>query len=818
MTAVEAAALGRAADAVRCDHCGLDVPSGLVRADAARQFCCSGCRTAYAIIHDHGLGAYYALSERRDAPVRASGRSYDEFDHTAFQELYVRPTADGLAEVELYLEGVHCAACVWLVERVPLIVPGVARAELNVRRSLARVAWDPSSVPLSAVARALDTLGYRAHPFRGVRAEQVRRSEDRSMLVRMGIAGAIAANVMLASAATYSGWFGGMDASTERFFRWLCLVLTAPAVLGPGMLFFRGALAAIRTRTLNMDVPIALGLGAGFVQGAVNTVAGTGPVYFDAVATLTFLLLVGRFVQQRGQRAAAAAAELMYALSPAQARVVDGDTIRDVPAEALLPEMLLDVRPGETLAADGVVERGESSLDLSLLTGESRPVGVTAGALVYAGTVNLAAPIRVRVRAAGESSRLARILRDVEEGAARRAPVVIFANRVAARFVFVVLALAAVTATVWALRDPSRAIDNAIALLVVTCPCALALATPLAVSTAIGRAARAGILVKGGSALEALARPGTLILDKTGTITQARTALAWWSGPEWVKPLVVALERESTHPIADGFRRAWTIDAPTVSSSRHVTGGGIEGTVDGRCVVVGSPAFVAARAGARPGTHAREGAPHVVGEMPASLTPVWIAVGGAVVAAAGFGDPLRPDAVAAVTTLRARGWAVSILSGDQETVVADVARALGLDPSTCVGSASPEAKLRVVTEAARRGPVVMVGDGINDAAAMAAATVGVGVHGGAEACLATADVYLSAAGLTPLCQLVDGAARTLRVIRRNIVFALGYNVVGIVLAMSGALNPLIASVLMPIASLTVVLASWRSRTFDPEVA
>ena len=807
MTALDAASLPVAAEHARCDHCGLDVPAGLVRREATRQFCCSGCQTAYAIIHQHGLDAYYALSERRDQAVRASGRSYDEFDHPAFHALYVRTTGDGLAEVELYLEGVHCAACVWLVERVPLIVPGVARAELNIRRALARVAWDPASVPLSAVARSLDALGYRPHPFRGVRAEQVRRSEDRAMLARMGIAGAIAVNVMLASLATYSGWFGGMDATTERFFRWLCLALTAPAVLGPGMLFFRGALAALRTRTLNMDVPIALGLGAGFAQGVVNTVLGSGPVYFDAVATLTFLLLVGRFVQQRGQRAAAAAAELMYALSPARARIVDADTTRDVPAEALLPEMLLDVRPGETLAADGVVERGESSLDLSLLTGESRPVAVTEGALVYAGTVNLAAPLRVRVRAAGESSRLARILRDVEEGAARRAPVVIFANRVAARFVFVVLALAAITATAWAFRDPSRAIDNAIALLVVTCPCALALATPLAVSAAIGRAARGGILVKGGSALETLARPGTLILDKTGTVTQARTALAWWSGPEWVKPLVLALEQESTHPIADGFRRAWTFDTPPVSASRHVTGGGIEGTVGGRSVVVGNPAFVRARVRA-------DG----VTQLPPSLTPVWIAVDGAVVATAGFGDPLRPDAIDAVTRLRSRGWRISILSGDGQTVVDEVARALGLDAASCVGGASPEEKLRVVTEASARGPVVMVGDGINDAAAMAAATVGIGVHGGAEACLATADVYLSTAGLAPLCTLVDGASRTLRVIRRNIVFALGYNVIGIGLAMSGVLNPLIASVLMPIASLTVVLASWRSRTFDPEVA
>ena len=794
---------------VSCAHCELPVPAGLVVPDADRQFCCTGCRTAFAIIHDHGLDGYYDIAERRDGPVAASGRSFEEFDHATFRELYVRRTPEGLSQVDLYLEGVHCGACVWLVERVPLVVSGVARAELNVRRSLARVVWDDASVPLSRVARTLDSLGYHPHPFRGLEVEAMRRREDRAMLARIGVAGAIAANVMLASLALYSGQLGGMEGPYERFFRWVSLLLTTPALIWPGRVFFAGAWASLRTKTLHMDVPIALALALGWVRGAMNTVTDTGPVYFDGLATLTFALLAGRFLQQRGQRAAADSAELLYSLAPSTARVVEGDATRELPAQALLPGMVLDVRAGETFAADGTVSLGRSTVDVALLTGESRPVSVRAGDRVYAGTMNVSSAVRVRVDAAGEQSRLAKILQQVEDSVRRRAPVVQFANRLAGWFVAVVLVIAAATTFFWYPRDPSAAIDNAIALLVVTCPCALALATPLAVTMAIGRAARNGILIKGGDAIERLAKPGTLLLDKTGTITESRVALASWAGPDWVKPLVLALEQESSHPIAAGFRRALEgVEVLEPSETTHVAGGGITGMVDGRHVVVGSPAFVEACATRDAG----------LPEMPAHLTPVLVAVDGRIVASAGFGDPIRADARASIDTLRSRGWTVGILSGDAPSVVAGVGQSLGLPASACIGGAVPEEKLRIVEEARRRGTVVMVGDGVNDAAAIAAASVGVGVHGGAEACLTTADVYLAKPGLASLVTLTEGAGRTIHVIRRNIAFSIGYNIVGATLAVTGLINPLIAAVLMPASSLTVVLASWLSTTYPKDGA
>ncbi|MGH7696816.1 MAG: heavy metal translocating P-type ATPase, partial [Gemmatimonadaceae bacterium] len=796
----EDVALGTAPPApATCAHCALPVPTALVAEGHAAQFCCGGCRAAFDVLHQAGLARYYELRQQRGRAVRRSGRSYEEFAHPAFERQYVRELPGGLRQVELYLEGVHCAACVWLVERVPLVLSGVVRAELDIRRSLAAIEWDPTSTALPAIAQTLDTLGYPPHPFRGVQREAMRRQEDRAALTRIGVAGAIAINVMLAALAMYSGWLqDGMDASLERYFRWISLALTVPALAGPGRVFFTSAFAAMRTRTLHLDLPIAIALGAGFIRGTINTLADSGPVYFDGVTMLIFLLLIGRYLQLRGQRLATDASELLYSLTPNAATVVNEERMQDVPAAALTPGMIVHVRPGDTVPADGVVVEGASSIDSALLTGESRPEGVLPGSPVFAGTINVSAALRVRVERSGEESRVARLLRQVEESARRRAPIVQLANRLAGWFVAVALGLALATFIIWALREPSQALDNAIALLIVTCPCALAMATPLAVTVAMGRAARRGIFIRGGDVAELLAKPGYLILDKTGTLTEGTLALISWDIPDWARPLVLSLEQDSRHPVAVAFRRAWSdVKVPNAANVEHVVGGGISGAVGGRKVVVGSPAFVAARSQAR-----------VDGPLIAAsdMTPVQVAIDGITVGHAWFGDLLRKDSAAAVDALRDRGWNVRILSGDAASVVARAAHGVRVPPNAAVGGASPEMKLREVERLRAAGrPVVMVGDGVNDAAAIAAASVGIAVHGGAEASLASADVYLTRPGLAPLIELTDGAARTMRIIRRNILFSFGYNVVGVTLAMMGIINPLIAAVMMPLSSITVLL-------------
>jgi Cu2+-exporting ATPase len=788
------------------------VPAGLVVSEAEHQFCCSGCHLAYDVIQGFGLQRYYDVRERIDAPAqaaRSSGRSFGEFDDSTFLELYGRADPNGLATVELYLEGVHCAACVWLVERTPIVMPGTAECRLDIGRSLATVTWDPERVPLSKIARFLDAIGYPPHPYHGVETREMERRSDRALLIKIAVAGAVAGNIMLLAFALYGGYFHGIEEQYERLFRWTSMVLALPSVLWCANPFYRGAWGSLKTRILHMDVPIVVGILAGFTWGAHNTVLGRGEIYFDSVTVLIFLLLVGRFLQRRQQRTAARATEMLFSLAPRSARVLEGNGVREVPVAALAEGDLIELRVGDSVPADGVIESGESTLDLSLLTGESRPVAARPGDPIHAGTVNVAGRLEVRVRTTGENTRVGRILRLVEEHARRRAPVVRLADRISAWFVAVVLTLAAITALVWFRIDPERAVDNAVALLIVSCPCALGLATPLAVAAAIGQAARSRILLKGGDALEQLARSGRMFLDKTGTITEGRLALVQWVGDDDVRGAVAALEADSSHPIAAALVEGLAEEAHVpVDDVRHHPGQGVSGTWDGRELIVGSPSFVSS-AGAAINEEWQGVVDACVTE---GLTPVVVALAGSPAAVAALGDAIRDDARTTLEQIRDLGWQVEVLSGDHQGTVDSLLPKIGLAQGR--GGASPEAKAELVAAAATDGRVVMVGDGVNDAAALAAADVGVGVHGGAEAALAAADVYLGRPGLSPIADLLTGSRRTLGVIRRNLVFSLAYNVVAVTLAMTGHMHPLLAAILMPLSSITVVVSSYRARTFS----
>ncbi len=550
------------ARAAACTHCGLPVPAGRFEPERDHQFCCPGCAAVYEAIHQCGLDRYYALRESASGtaqPALVTGKGYEAWDDPAFRSLYAQSLGEELSRIELYLEGVHCSACVWLIERLPHLLSGVVEVRLDIGRRVATVVWDHRRVHLSRIARQLDGFGYPPHPCRGRTMREARRAEDRAALIRIAVAGAIAANVMVVAFALYGGMFHGIERPYFLLFRSASLALTLISVCWPGAVFFRSAWAALRTGTVSMDVPIALGIAAGFLFSAVNTVRGSGEVYFDSIAVLIFLLLSGRWIQLRQQRAGFDAVEMLFALAPSTARLVEGDVVREVPLEALTAGERVEVRGGDSVPVDGEVIEGASNLDLSLLTGESRPVAVGAGDLVHAGTVNLGARLLVRVNSTGEETRVGRLMRSSRRCAAERAPIVQLADRVAGYFVIAVLLLAAVTAAFWWPRGHERALSNALSLLIVTCPCALGLATPLAIMAGIGHATRRGILIKGGETVERLSRPGLLIMDKTGTLTQGRMSLVEWHGAEGVKPLVAALETNSAHPVARASSKRWQV-------------------------------------------------------------------------------------------------------------------------------------------------------------------------------------------------------------------------------------------------------------------
>ncbi|MCL4225544.1 MAG: cation-translocating P-type ATPase [Myxococcales bacterium] len=801
----------------RCAHCGLPVPAGRLAADPAaepaRRFCCAGCEVVHDALREHGLDGYYRVARDVPAPARTTDKSYAELDDPAFHRLHVRTRPDGLAETSLFLEDVRCTACVWLVERVPALCAGVVEIRLDLGRSRADVVFDPARASLAAVARQLDRLGHPVHPYRGVDRDLLLRRDDRALLLRIGVAGAAAGNIMLLAIALYAGLFGGMGAGDTAFFRWTSMLVALPALGYAATPFFRGAVGALVARRLHLDLPIALGIVVGLVWGALNVVRGTGEIYFDSLAMLVFLLLVARWVQGKQHRRAASAAELLHALTPRVARRLGADgAVVEVPLEAVVAGDRVVVRAGDTIPIDGVIEEGRSAVDAGLLTGESRPVDVAAGDAVHAGTVNVAGPLTVRATAAGEETRIGQLVTRIEDEGRRRAPIQRFVDRLAGRFVAVVVTAAALTALGWSLLSaggPRAGFEHAMALLIVTCPCALALATPLAVSIALGRAARRGLLVKGGDALERLATPGLVFLDKTGTVTEGRVRLTDWRGDADARELAAAVERGSAHPLARALVDAVEPRPALVAVDvREVLGAGVEGTVAGRRVAIGAPTWLAAHAEVPRGLVAATTALAEEGK-----TPVQVAVDGKVVAVAGFADAIRADARAAVDTLRARGWQVGILSGDDPRLVVAAGLALGLPASACQGGITPEGKLAAVHAARAAGPVIMVGDGVNDAAAMAAATCGVAVHGASEASVDAADVLVRRPGLAPLCELFAGAGATLAVIRRNLKVSLAYNLMGGALAVTGLIHPLVAALLMPASSLSVLFSSSRGGGF-----
>ena len=813
-----------------CAHCGEPMP-GADPSDGPH-FCCAGCSTVWQMLHVHGLDRYYELARAEgQLPAKPSVASmHAHLDHAAFRDRHVERLDDGRLRCEFRIDGMRCGACLWLLESMPRLERGLASSRVNLGRSTVAIEWVDGETSLSRIADRIVSLGYGVRPLGSRASREAWRVEDRAWLVKLGVAGAISSNVMAIAFALYGAEFTWMDQPLRSFLQWTSVALAGLAVAWPGSIYMRNAWAAIRTRTPHVDLPIALALLAGLLGGLWTTARGESGIYVESVAMLVFLLLVGRFMQFRQQRRARHEVELLCALVPQVARRVaargpDGagaraESIEEVPTDALEPGDVVEVPAGDSVPADGLLDSESAHVDTQWLTGESRPVRMMRGDAVLAGSRAVGKPMRVQVTLTGARTRAARIAALVDRAMAERPPVVEFANRIAGWFLVAVIAVAAATGIAWWMVDPSRALSIVVAMLVVTCPCALGLATPLTMVASLGKAARAGMLVRSGSVLERLARPGTMVLDKTGTVTEGRMSVASvWSAEgtsggmsgRVALSYAAALERSSTHPLARAIVvHARLEGAPGADASdvAEHAGMGITGTVGGLRVAVGSLRMMnelGIRACADVCAQVAESALR-------GMSVAVVAVGDAAVAVIAVADTLRPEACELVAQMRGRGWHVRMASGDVPEVTAEVARAIGVQPHDAQGGCSPEDKLRLVREATAH-PVVVVGDGVNDMPAMAAAEVSVAVRQGSQSALDRADVALSGEGLMPIVTLLDGARRTMRAIHINFAISLAYNVAGAALAAAGVITPLIAAVLMPLSGLTVTAVALRMPRF-----
>ncbi|HMO14247.1 MAG TPA: heavy metal translocating P-type ATPase [Pirellulaceae bacterium] len=804
---------------IACAHCRLPVPSGLIDHAQSAQFCCRGCATAYSIIQENGLEAFYDLMEATtDQPIQPISDKQSiqlaEFDDEAFQRKNVQHS-NGTGRVTLALQGLHCAACIWLIEKLPQLLPGVIQATVNWSRQTVTLVWHWEEIKLSAIGLMLQRLGYSPRPVHAMNRQAERQRANRGHLIRIGVAGAAAGNNMLIAISLYLGMFSYMTADIVTLLRVASCLVGLISLLGPGIVFFHSALIALRTRTPHMDLPIALALAVGGAVGVINTITGVGEIYFDSLSILVFLLLIGRWIRFRQQNRASDAVEMLYRLTPSRARKLVNGVPIEVSVESLLRGDLIEIRPGDLLPVDGIVIDGESHVDEMILSGESQPVTKYKGDLVAAGTKNLSGHFVVTASEIGNNTRLSRLAQMVDEASATRPPIVEWANRIGGYFVMIVIALSFVTLAIWMRIDPASAVDHMVALLVVTCPCALAMATPLAISVTLGRLARRRILVKSGDVVQRLNRAGMIWLDKTGTITEGHLQVVKWFGEQSVIPQVAAIESRFSHPIALAFNNL----VPAHEQPRgdvqqtFLQSGGICGRVGDSRLVIGNRQLMLAQ-----GIKLLERHERAADQMLRDhLSPCFIAVDDRLAAVVGLGDRIRGDAKQTIDRLKSQGWQVGILSGDHQHIVDQVSRSVAIEPTQAFGGLSPEQKLDVINQSnSAFQTVVMVGDGINDSAALAAATVGIAVHEGAEVSLSAAPVYIGKPGLGAIVDLIESSRKTCRTIITTFIISLTYNLIGVILSMTGYMEPLLAAILMPISSLTVIGISLRGSVANHE--
>jgi Cu2+-exporting ATPase len=809
---------GSTPDPTICYHCGEVNPDGArwqaTLDGAPRSFCCAGCRAIAQTIHAAGLDAYYEQrtcpSERPEAAAYEARDEWSHWDEAAAQAGLVRAPAENRREVALLLEGMHCGACVWLIESWLARRPGVLSACVNFATRRAQVAWDPRQARLSDVLRAIVAIGYHAHPYDPARREALVRRESRGLLLRMAVALLAMMQVMMFAVPTYVT-VDGVEPAHRRLLEWASLTLTLPALLYSAAPFFRGAWRDLRHARAGMDVPVALGLAAAFGASAWATFTGTGAVYYDSVTMFIALLLVARYVELMARRRAGDAVEVVARARPATAERYTAwpgsESVETVPAASLAAGEHVLVRPGATVPADGVVVSGRASVDDAILTGESLPSARGEGERVLAGGVARDGALVVRVSAGGEETRLAAIERLSERAAGERPRIARLADRIAAWFVGALLALAAAAALAWMQIDSSRALEVTFALLVVSCPCALSLATPAALAAAAGALGRRQIVVARADALETLARASHVVFDKTGTLTTGRLELREARVQhdvtrEEALALAAALEARSEHPIAAAIRRAatGTEGAPRVSDATIVPGAGVEGTVKGRRVRLGRPEFVAGLAS--------QAVPEPAPQAEPGSTLVALGDGDGFIALFVLGDAPRPAAAALVARLKAMGIVPILLSGDRAATAVSLAHAIGIDDAR--GDALPEDKRATIARLQAGGATVaMVGDGINDAPSLAQAQVSVSLGSATPLAQWTADVVVLSDDVARIADAIAHARRAFGVVRQNLAWAFVYNMVAIPAAALGFVSPLVAALGMSASSLAVVVNALR---------
>ncbi len=824
---------GAATDEQVCFHCGLALPSGDEIAasigEKNRNFCCIGCRAVCQAIYNAGLDGFYQRTpdDILLAPPPELPKELALYDLDEVQEEFVDGLDDS-RQINLLVEGIHCAACVWLIESTLHNMSGVEAAKVNLSGRRLHLQWNNAKLNLSKIMTTLGGIGYAAVPFDPEAAEGSLKRENRKLLYRMAFAAFAMMNQLWISVSLYSG----ADTGEYRdLFHWVGFAIATPTILYAGYPFFKGAWVGLRNLYLGMDLPIVIGVTITYLYSLYVTVSGTttGEVYWDTVVNFLFVILVGRYLEAISKRQAVASTQRLLDLQPKGATLLRDGEEKIVPIRAVKRGEVVLVKPGGKIPVDGIIIDGNSAVDEAMLSGESEPLRKGVGDRVAAGTINGHGILQVEVEGLLKDTALGRIIRLVEEAQASKAPIQCIADKVVPWFVGVTISLALLTFFWWQQTDLEVALMAATAVLIITCPCAFGLATPMSIAVASGLGARNGILVKNGAVLESLSSIRHFVFDKTGTLTEGRMTVAsiqmadatWQRGdeqlPEPVRKLLADLllvERFSEHPTAAAIvvcaEELGVVDSGLNKASgfENIPGHGIAAEVTGRQILVGNTGWME-RSGVKRKPIFDTAAEELDGLGIGSLR---CAVDGREVALIAVTDSIREGAPELVAELHDAGVRLTMLSGDRRSTAEAIAARLG-GGMEVIAEVLPEDKDRIIAELqTEQHRVAMVGDGVNDAPALVRADVGIALGSGTDVSIASADIILMSSELHKVKLAAELSRRTLRTIRQNIGISIIYNVIMVPLAMAAIVTPLMAAVSMPISSLLVIANSARIRT------
>ncbi|WP_375754028.1 heavy metal translocating P-type ATPase [Vibrio sp. HN007] len=779
-----------------CYHCGEPVPDNthfhIEILGEVREMCCPGCFAVAETIVNSGLVSYYQyrteLADKADL-VPEQLQALVNYDNEEVQSEFVRKS-DNQSEVTLSLEGVTCAACAWLIEKQMNDKPGVDSIRVNTTTNRAILRWDNTQAKLSELLSSIHHLGYKAAPFEADAYEASYQQSMKQYLYRLGVAGIATMQVMMLAVALYFEMFSDLDAEFKQYFRIVSLIFATPVLLYSALPFYLNAWRSIRGRTLGMDVPVSIALIFAYIASFVAVVGEKGEVFFESISMFTFFLLLGRFLEMRARRKAAAASANLLKLIPAMATKIDGS---QVPVKTLKKGDKIRVLPGEHISADGVVQKGRIHVDESMLTGESIPVVKSVGDQVYAGTLNTDESFELEVTQSKAESMLSNIVRLQDEAQLSKPKVAEIADIVARYFVAAILIIAAATWFYWQQNKPEDAFWIMLAVLVATCPCALSLATPTAITCATSRLGDLGILLRKNHVFETLCKVNHLVIDKTGTLTEGKIeidSVEVFNGFDESLACAIAatMEKHANHPIAKAFNKFDTLDVD-VDSAKNIIGSGVSANWNQKECRIGNARFVLSN------------------EQIRDSASVYLSVDGAHVATFKYRDPIRNESINFISKVSNAGIKTTLLTGDTAVNAEHVAKEIGID--SVVADASPTGKLDYLNSLESDDITLMVGDGINDAPTLAGAHLSVAMGGGTDIAKASADMVLLGDKLDKLLAARQLALKTRSIIRQNLLWSLGYNVLILPLAVAGLVAPYIAVVGMSASSIIVVSNSLR---------